>query len=248
MSVADDVADRLMEARRSRTRLSSLPEHLMPRDRDEAYRIQDALIGRLGEVGAWKIAANGEFPPICSPLPATTLVADGGTMSIAENLLTIAEVEVGVVLGRDLPPRAAPYTGEEIRAAIAGLVPIIEIIGARFEPGSVPANATMADLHQNAAIVKGPLLKDWQGLDLSKLTVTLTIGGSEVARTDKGPSAEAVVKALMWLADNAARRHHGLKAGQVIITGSRVLNPVGKPGDLVEGRVEGLGSVTLKLT
>ena len=46
------------------------------------------------------------------------------------------EAEVAFRLGRDLPPRAAPYTRAEVMAALATAHPAIEVL--EFAPISTP--------------------------------------------------------------------------------------------------------------
>lgn len=246
-SAIEQAASLLANARRTGQPIRTLAPELVPADRDAAYRIQDAVIERLGPVGAWKVAAGTGFPPLCAPLPATDVLESGADIDVAHRLVTLVEVEVGVVIGHDLPPRDLPYTADEVRGAIAGLAPALEIVGTRFaaDAGQSPL-ADIADLQKSAAVVIGQSLIDWQDLGLASLPITLTLGGKQVGSTNKGPDTDAVLETLAWLANKAAPRHGGLKAGQVVITGSRLLDRTVVVGDAIEGRIEGLGTVTAR--
>ncbi len=62
-------------------------------------------------------------------------------------------------------------------------------------------------------------------MDLARLRISLRIGHS-IKDVSTGPSAEELIDAVVWLANNRARVHGGLSKGQVVITGSRVSGPL----------------------
>lgn len=244
---AKQAAMLLSRARHTGERLAAFPEALVPQDRAGAYAVQDELIALEGEVGGWKVAAGVEATPIHSPILATGYLASGVTLDMTTLLADRVEVEVGVRLKSDLLSRAQGYSRQEVIEAIEGLLPALEILGNRFAPGfELPKMLNISDLQVNAAVVTGPLRTDWQDMDLSTLKLTLDIG-AEHWSTDKGASLDAVIDALVWLANEGSLRQGGLKAGEVIITGSRIIQPLGKPGETVSATLEGLGTVSAKL-
>ena len=48
---------------------------------------------------------------------ADRVVGDGKTLAMQGNRMLVAECEFVFKLGRDLPPRASPYTRDEVMAA-----------------------------------------------------------------------------------------------------------------------------------
>ncbi|KKC41076.1 hypothetical protein WH87_02760 [Devosia epidermidihirudinis] len=247
MSKAVQAAALLAEVRETGVALTGFPAELVPEDRSEIYALQDALIAALGPVGGWKIAAGSEAVPLCSPLLEGGYLVSGDRLSIADNRLTVVEVEVGFRFKSALPPRSNPYDRDEVLAAIEGALTAIEMVGIRFAPGvEVPRAVQMGDLQVNAAVVTGAVVADWEGLDLGTLKVRADIGAAHY-EVDTGTSTEAVIDALVWLANEGALRQGGLKAGEVVITGARINQPVGDAGDLVVASIEGLGEVRLML-
>jgi 2-keto-4-pentenoate hydratase len=241
-------ARHLLDARRSLVRIEGLAESLLPETREVAYAIQDRLIEISEErIGGWKIAAGTGPDPLCAPIPAGAYRDSGDTLGVAGAMATLVEAEVAVRFGRDLPPRDEPYETREVAAAIAALHPSLEILGTRFSPAlEVPRLTVIADLQNNSAVATGPAREDWQDLDLSLLGIRLSIGES-VSRIETGPSAAELLEALTWLANGRAHDYGGFKAGQVVITGSRVNAPVGLPGEIVRADFDGFGSVSLRL-
>ncbi len=244
----DAAARRLLAARRSGSYLEGLADGFVPEDHDIAYAIQDALIDAAGEgIGGWKIAAGTAPAPVCSPILASAYRQDNDVLDIAGTMATLIEAEVAVRNGTDLPPRSKDYSQQDVQDAIASLHPSLEILGTRFDPKSaVPQLLVISDLQNNAAVVVGAPRQDWRDLDLSRLAITLMIGG-KASRVETGPTVTDVLAALAWLANGRARRYGGLKAGQVIITGSRVNAPVGKPGDRVDADFGSFGHVGVRL-
>jgi 2-keto-4-pentenoate hydratase len=94
--------------------------------------------------------------------------------------------------------------------------------------------------------VLGPGRTDGLSLEFATVAMRLRIDGAQVADTAGGATTEAVLGALVWLANHAAARNGGLKAGQIVITGAR-LGPVPITGSTAEAEVEGLGTVSLTL-
>lgn len=244
---AKQAAMLLSRARKTGEKLAAFPEALVPQDRAAAFAIQDEVIALEGEVGGWKIAAGSEAEPIHSPLLKSLFMNSGATLDVAASTARVAEVEVAVRFNQDLPPRDGGYSRDEVVAAIEGLLPALEILGTRFAPGvDVAKLLGIADLQVNAGVVTGALVSDWQGLDLANLKLSLVIGVDRF-EADTGASLDTTIEALVWLANVGSIRQGGLRAGQIVITGSRVNKPIGNKGDTVTGTLNGLGAVSVLL-
>lgn len=245
-NLIDSAARQLLDARRSSFPLESLSSEYEPEDRETAYAIQDALIAASGEaIGGWKIAAGTGAAPVCSPLLASAYRTPGEPLSVARTMATIVEAEIAVRIGKNLPPRKERYTPEEIEAAIAALHPSLEILGSRFKPAYTPSPLlVIADLQNNSAVVTGPAKSDWRSIDPSQLDIILAAGGKTLS-VSKGPSLTDILAALTWLANGRSHRYGGLARDQIIITGSRVNLPIGRPGERVRAEFADLGEIAL---
>ena len=117
---------------RAGTKLAGLDASCRPRDRAEGYAIQ-AEIEQIssGKLFGWKIAATSEAGqkhinvegPMAGRILSETVIADGGTASMAGNEMRVAEPEFAFRMKADLPPRASPYSVQEVLDAVGGFRP-----------------------------------------------------------------------------------------------------------------------------
>jgi 2-keto-4-pentenoate hydratase len=215
---SEQAAALLRAARRDpAARLAALPEALRPADAPAAYAIQHALFG-AAVPGGWKVGAAAPGKPcICAPLPAGGIQASPA--ALPRGLYRAVEAEVAFRIGRDLPVREAPYTREDVIAALATAHPAIEILeSAYLDPDAVPMIDNIADLIIHGGFVFGPGTADWHGLDFAAMTVTQSIDGAQMQRT--GNPAGDMIRLVEWLANEGSRWAGGLKAGQFVTCGS----------------------------
>jgi 2-keto-4-pentenoate hydratase len=196
------------------------PDALRPRHAQDAYAIQRLSMDVLGPIGGWKVGAPAPDGPIsCAPMPESGLhespaVLDGQSFTSRE-----IESEIAFVLGRDLPPRAHPYTPAEVHAALATCHAGLEVLQSRFaEPDSVDALSHLADLIRHGAYVLGPSITGWREIDFATLEVRQVIAGEAILRT--GNPAGDMLRLVTWLANEGAVWAGGLLAGQIVTCGS----------------------------
>jgi len=247
----------LAEHRLERDPLDALPVNLMPRDEAEAYALQEEVHRQLsarglGAVAGHKIGcttsvmqaflkidhpcAGGVFERTVYRSPAA--VRHDGFVRVG------VECEIVVRLGRDLLPRAAPYTRDEVGEAVAACMAGMEIVDARYVDYSRLDTPTLiADDFFDAGCVLGAEVTQWQALDLSALGGVTTINGAEVGRGRGSDVMGHPFEALAWLASLMSRRGHGLRAGEFVFTGSVVETKWVAPNDHVVMDIERLGRV-----
>jgi 2-keto-4-pentenoate hydratase len=249
--MVDDRAGRaaalLIEARNVGKGLAELPADCRPSSIDEAYAIQDAVARGLGAIKGWKTGApSPEAEPAYAPI--FTVIAGPGRFPAATQRLFGIEGELAFRLARDLPKRDRPYTRDEAVAAIASMHPAVELVDTRFADfAAVDALSKVADNQSNGALIHGPAVPGWQslGLDLARPPISVTIDGKLAARTT-GNSGGDPLRLLAALANHCARRTGGLRAGDVITTGSITGITFAKPGSVVVVDFGRLGAVHLE--
>jgi 2-keto-4-pentenoate hydratase len=239
-------ANALMDARRTKTAIVDLSDAQRPTDLAEAYAVQDKLAATYGEIGGWKIGApTPEATPIFAPMPKAWIAAAGSTLTgLAYRGL---EAEIAFLVGKDLPPRAEPYTREEALAAMASCHPAIEVLETALrDPGTAPRLTMLADLQLHGAFVFGPAFEDWENCDFNQEMVTLAVDGVlRVERTGSNTSGD-LAKLVPWLANEGAVRTGGLKKGQWITTGSWTGNTLANATSVVEVVFGSAGKVGLQ--
>lgn len=243
----------------AQTRLPSLPEPLRPTTRAEGYAIQAQIEGSSAapRVG-WKIAATSKAGqehiavdgPLAGRLLAERVVPDGGTIPLGDTRMRVAEVEFAFRMGRDLPPRTAPYGVAEVMDAVAGLHPAIEVPDSRYEDfTAVGAPQLIADNACAHLVVIGPqVTSDWRALDLA---AERPIGRIPDKLVREGLGANVLGDprvALVWLVNELSDLGITLRRGEVVITGTCVVPIAIEPGDVVTGDFGDLGRVSVGFT
>jgi 2-keto-4-pentenoate hydratase len=243
-----DAANALLDARRTYDPLTDLPANLQPQSLDDAYAIQDRMMIALGEVGGWKIGApSPDAAPMFAPMPLAWIAPSGSVLAGDRWRYRGLEAEIAFLVGRDLPPRAQPYTREETLAAMASCHPAIEVLESAFiDPSQATPLAKNADLQVHGGFVYGPAVANWQSIDFSKEHVILVVDGViRVERTGSNTSGD-LLRLLPWLANEGAARTGGLRKGQWITTGSWTGNTLASSRCSVEVNFSTAGRVDLR--
>ena len=161
-------ADLLVRARRNETLLEGLPADATPASVAEAHAIQDAVTTGLGKpVGAYKAMAPPNGEPTRGVIYAETIHASPARISVAEVPQCGVEGEVAFIFRRDLPPRAAPYSRDEVAAAVDACA-AIELVTSRYRNSDSASNLQkLADCISNGAFVHAASAANWRGLELA---------------------------------------------------------------------------------
>jgi 2-keto-4-pentenoate hydratase len=155
------------------------------------------------------------------------------------------EVEVGFVLGDDLPGEEC--TPADVLAATERVVPALELIDSRIRDWRISIADTIADNASSAGYVIGEG-REVRGLDLKAIDARLTGGGELLAegRSDAVLGDPAV--SVAWLARTVARFGVPLKKGHVVLPGSCTRAVDVTAGATFTAEFTGLGSVSLSFS
>jgi 2-keto-4-pentenoate hydratase len=241
------------------TRIAALPEAIRPATRAEGYAIQAAIEAYTAKpLYGWKIAATSKAGqahinvdgPLAGRILAERVLTDGATISLGTTLMRVAEVEFAFRMGRDLPPRSAPYAQDEVLAAVDTLHPAIEIPDSRYEDfAKVGAAQLIADDACAHLFMLGePVRADWRSRDLAAETPVGRIEGG-LERTGLGANVLGDPRiALAWLANELSSIGVTLKAGEVVTTGTCLVPLEVKPGDRVIADYHDFGRMEVRFT
>jgi 2-keto-4-pentenoate hydratase len=247
-------AELLWQTRLEERRIDALPPDLRPASLDEGYAIQEAMLAIVGQPAiGWKIAATsaagqkhiGVTEPLAGRLFRDFVLADSARRPIAKNHMRVAEAEFAFKMARDLPAHSKDYDMGEVCDAVGALHLAIEIPDARYEVfDTIGAPSICADCAFHAWFVLGREVQDWRGLDLPNQPVRALKRDAVVA---EGRGANALGDprvALTWIANHLTKRGLGLKAGEIITTGTCVKPVEVAAGDTVVMDFSALGTVT----
>jgi 2-keto-4-pentenoate hydratase len=241
----ESAARLLLEARRRSTPLEALPEPCRPQEEGDAYAIQDAVARQLGAVRGWKVGAPA--PEAAASFgPIFTIVEAPAQFPSASHRLFGIEAEIAFRFGRDLPG-GAPR--DLVLAAVAGAHLAMEIVESRFADFRAAGQlSVLADNISNGALVLGPALKDWRGLDLARPPSRVIIDGAEVGRCTTGNTGGDPIRLLVALVNHAAARGKPITAGQVVTTGATTGMHFARPGSLARAEFGDWGAVETRFT
>jgi 2-keto-4-pentenoate hydratase len=221
----------------------------------EAYSLQDrlrqTLLARGERLAGWKAAftsraaqeANGLAEPGCAFLLASGVLASGAEVPFAKFSGLAVEAEVAFVLRRDL---AGPgVTAAGAATAVEGALPALELVDFRYS-GKPAGTDVIAEGVYATAIVLGGALTPITGLDLALEGLVYEHGGAVVATATAAEVLGNPLNSLAWVANHLGGRGLGLRAGDIVMTGSvsKLLRP--KAGDTVRASYTRLGSTSVR--
>ncbi|HKB83490.1 MAG TPA: fumarylacetoacetate hydrolase family protein [Burkholderiales bacterium] len=238
--------------------IDALPVECRPATRVEAYRVQ-AQVARLSgqKIFGWKIAATskagqqhiGVDGPLAGRLLEKRVFPSGANVSLANNIMKVAEAEFAFRMAYDLPPRKTPYSLDEVIAAVAGMHPAIEIPDSRYRDFvSVGAAQLIADNACASYFVLGPAtIAEWRQYDLAKHPVTAQVNG-KLAREGRGENVLGDPRiALTWIANELSLVGDMLRSWETITTGTCVTPVPIDAGDHVVADFGPFGRVEARL-
>jgi len=245
------IAGRLVEAFRNRRPFEAQAAE-SPRDEAEAYRVQDLVFAALhpgARASAWKVGGpSAEVEPIAAPIAQARVYRSPASVPVAGFHVIGVEAEIAFRLAHDLPARTTPYADDDVLAAIGEALVAIELCDARLSNWkSASALWKLADFQMNAGLVLGSGTREWPKLDFSKQKAELWVDGQRKAEAVGVHPYGNPVRLMPWAAAHCARRVAGLRAGDVVTTGSWTGMQFVEPGCEVVARFAGIGEARVRL-
>jgi 2-keto-4-pentenoate hydratase len=252
----DEAAEALRRAEQTRQAVPPLVETYPGIDVVDAYEIQLRNIRRRLDAGATvhghKVGLSskamqqmmGVDEPDYGHLLSDMVLSEDTPVAASRYLLPRVEVEVGFVLGDDLPGEGC--TVEDVLRCTEYVAPSIELIDSRIADWRIGLADTIADNASSAGVLLGKERRKPDELDLTAIDAVLRINGEQVAsgRSDAVLGNPAI--AVAWLAQKVAGFDVRLQAGHVVLPGSCTRAYDVKPGDDVVAAFDGLGTVSVR--
>ncbi|HWN12463.1 MAG TPA: fumarylacetoacetate hydrolase family protein [Candidatus Dormibacteraeota bacterium] len=249
------LVEHLLAGRLGRGPASPLSESTPDLTLEHAYGLQrdleQALIGRGERVIGWKVGfttaalqeRHGVTEPVLGFLLSSGVFGSGDAVPVARFVAPGVEVEVAFLLKADL---AGPgVTAASALLAVEGAMPSFELIDFRLS-GTPRGVDVIADGVYTNAIVLGRPLTPLAGIDLALEGVVFEQDGQIVATQTAAEVLGNPLVSLAWAANTLGRMGRGLRAGDIVLTGSisKVLRPVA--GQSARASFTRLGSVSCR--
>ena len=229
---------------------------------DDAYAVQEAFVEKKRTVGGkvigWKIgltskamqnALNIDIPD-SGVLFEDMVFANGGTIPKSRFIQPRVEAEIAFVMKKDL--KGPGVTIEDVLAATDHILPSLEILDTRIkrvDSGTGKTRSvldTIADNAANAGIVTSGQAIDPEAIDMRWLGAIVS-RNDEVEETGLGAGVlNHPALGIVWLTDRLAKYGHGLKAGEIVLSGSFIRPLEAPPGSEISADFGSFGSVSCK--
>jgi len=251
-------AESLLAEHRANIRFKPLEPRHAPATISDAYDIQEKFVGLLvaqhGEPIGYKVgltsAAMQQFCGIDHPIAGVVLgkrvYQSGVTVRRGDFGRLGLEFEIAVRIESDVPLTNVPFSAKTIEPHIDGLCAAIELVDDRdADYTRLDVLSLVADNSWNGGIVLSEFARAWP--DLENVLGRATKDGFEIGDGHGRDILGHPFNSVAWLASQLASRGIGLKAGEVVMTGS-VMKTV-FPTEDAEYRfeLEGTGSVEVKV-
>ena len=250
------IAKFMLDQHKSKQNFQNLPETLMPKNLNEAYKIQEIFqknSGR-GQLGGFKIALASKVQqelcgidhPIAGGIFANEIKSSPETFDLDNFHGLGLEFELAVTLSDDLKPGMDPFDKNNIKQFIKSLSPAFELIIDRDADYSNINPLTMiTDNAWCSGIVLGRELSNWEKLNLDVIR-------SQLLWNDEAPQ-DAMIKdanpleSLSWVSNLLTSLGRTIPKDSVIITGSVIKTRAPNKGDHIIYKVEDLSEVEIKI-
>lgn len=250
--------DELFEAMSKRQVVTPLLKRFPSITVEDAYHISlrmlerrlasgETVIGKkIGVTSAAVQEMLGVFQPDFGYLTSSMTYKE--EMPISARLIQPrAEGEIAFILKRDL---CGPgITNADVLAATESVMPCFEVVDSRIENWQIAIQDTVAD---NAScglfVVNEQAAADPRKLDLAGCEMVVHKNGRELSRGFGSAALGSPLTCVAWLANTLGEFGIGLKAGEIILSGSLVpLEPV-IAGDEMSVSISGMGDCQIRFT
>jgi 2-keto-4-pentenoate hydratase len=230
-----------------------------PESIEQAYAVQDELVRLSGQpsaaikVGSTSAEARsllGTTEPGSCPVLARYCFETPATIRLVADNMPALEGEFAFRLRHQLAPREAAYGDAEVYDAIEAVAGAIEVVGSRLRGGLAGRGRyfATADSGVNIALIVGEWQHNWRDFDLKAQPVTMLVNSE---KKGAGTGARALgdpLAVMVWLANHYSHRGQGLRAGEVVSTGTCTGLDSVYGGDHVIADFASLGQVEVNFT
>lgn len=252
---ARSAATQFVRARRAAACFSQYPG-TQPPDLDAAYRCQDEAISLWNDrVAGWKVGWIAE--PLSEQFGAQRLVgpiferslkrpegAAAVEVPVFAHGFAAIEAEFVFQLAKDSPANVSDWSAETARRFVKGMFVGIEIASSPLRNINDFGPAVVAsDFGNNAGLLIGPEIPDWQLRALESMSCESRIEGTVVGRGSAASVGGGPLAALAFALRCNARRGRPLRAGDYVTTGAATGVHEIAVGQLAEAHFSGVGTL-----
>ena len=248
--------DELYTALKTLTAVAPLTDRESDITIEDAYNIQLRMIQRQIDDGhtvvGKKIGVTSKIvmdmlkvnQPDFGQLLSNMVFNEGEPIVASSMIAPKAEAEVAFILKNDL--MGPGVTAADVLRATDCVVPCFEIVDSRIKDWKIKIQDTVADNASCGVLVLGGVRKSPRKLDLALAGMVLAKNGDIISTSTGAAVQGSPVNAIAWLANTLGRLGMGLKAGEVVLSGSLgIMVPV-QAGDSLRVTIGGIGGCSVR--
>lgn len=256
LSVIDKIAEELYQAEKTGNPIKQLTIQYPDITVDEAYAIQ--LAGRkLREADGRKVVGAkigltskamqhiyNVYEPDYGYILDDMVITENEPIKMSECQAPKVEAEIAFILKR--PLEGPGVTVADVLRATAGVMPCLEIIDSRYEPGAIKIQDTVADIASIGKVVLGGALTPVADIDLRYTGLVFEKSGEVISTAAGAAVLGHPAAAVAWLANKLSSYGVTLRKGDIVISGSLIAACGVEAGDSVRATFDRLGSVSAR--
>lgn len=252
---AKGVAAEFVKARRAAGSFTNYPGGIPP-DLAAAYRCQDEAIALWNEpIAGWKVGwipeplstqygAQRLVGPIFGPGVQRSLAPVTQNMPVFAHGFAAVEAEFVFQLAKDAPSNVGDWTAETARRFVRTMYIGVEIASSPLQNINDFGPAVVAsDFGNNAGLLLGAEVPDWQARALDTLGCETRIDGAVVGRGNAAAVSGGPLTALAFALRCNALRGRPLRAGDYVSTGAATGVHAIEVGQTAEAIFTGIGTL-----
>ena len=245
-----DISRKLADDWFDRAAYETLSGNLALAGIDDAYAVQHALQKRFakrrGPIAGRKIALSakamqemcGIDHPVAGAFFAGDVRQSPAKVALGDFLHLGLEFELALELNADIRPQVEPHTANSVRGLVAGARPAFELVEDKnADYSTLDVLTLIADNAWCGGVVLGPVIKNWEQLDLGNIPSRVFQEGA--GSEDSNTGAADPLGSLAWVLNHFSDRRMTLSRGEHIITGSAVRTRFPVSGDKFTYQIAG---------
>jgi 2-keto-4-pentenoate hydratase len=229
----ESLASSLADAWRTGRKIALPPSPERPKNRAEAYLVQDRMAELIGEpVMGWKAGATSEnmrrrdgHDDIVPGRAFASRFFTGPDQAIPVSLVNGARIEPEFAfrINETVPVRREAWSARELAARVTAHI-AVELIGSRYREDTPSADLstlmTIADNGNGVGLIIGEAITDPDAVDFHRHPIDLSIDGGPFAPNSPPDIRCSPFDALVDIANHLSARGIALETGSYITTGS----------------------------
>ncbi|MDA0237117.1 MAG: fumarylacetoacetate hydrolase family protein [Proteobacteria bacterium] len=250
-TIINDLGNQLYEAWNNATQIVPITDSVPGITIEEAYQVQLSMINRrllqgesivgkkIGITAKAIMNMLGVNQPDFGHLMSGMQFKESQSLPFETFCQPKGEGEIAFLLRKDL--MGPGITTDQVITAIDCVVPAFEIVDSRIKNWNIKIQDTVADNASAAAFVLGSPQRSIKGIDLATCGMVLKKNGEIIGTGVGAATLDHPLNAVAWLANMLGSLGMGLKAGEIILSGSlSIMFPI-HSGDTLEMEIAGIG-------